>query len=90
MAIIQVRVDDNTKVEADLLFESLGLDTSTAVRMFLFKALNFKGIPFTIEQSDSKPVKKNTRAAMLGCLRSQYKLSDDFDSPLEDFKEYMQ
>jgi len=37
MATIQVRVDDETKSAVDSLFSSLGLDTSTAVRMF-FKA----------------------------------------------------
>jgi DNA-damage-inducible protein J len=35
MATIQVRVNDQTKAAVDSLFSSLGLDTSTAVRMFL-------------------------------------------------------
>ena len=39
MATIQIRVDDNIKAAADSLFSSLGLDTSTAVRMFLSAAL---------------------------------------------------
>jgi len=33
MATIQVRIDDNLKSEADTLFTSLGLDTTTAVRI---------------------------------------------------------
>ena len=89
MATIQVRIDDKIKAEADLLFESLGLDISTAVRIFIIKALNSKGIPFAVEQIESKPVKGNKRADMFGCLCDQYKMSDDFDAPLEDFKEYM-
>lgn len=48
MATIQVRIDDNTKEAADSLFASLGLDTSTAVRIFLIKALEHKGIPFAV------------------------------------------
>jgi len=39
MAAIQVRVADHTKTAADSLFSSLGLDTSTAVRMFLAASL---------------------------------------------------
>ena len=35
MATIQIRVDDGMKWAADSLFTALGLDTSTAVRMFL-------------------------------------------------------
>ena len=49
MATIQVRVDDNIKAAADFLFDSLGLDTSTAVRMFLSASLANDGIPFPIK-----------------------------------------
>ena len=45
---IQVRVDDQLKDSADLLFTSLGLDTSTAVRMFLVAAMDAGGIPFAV------------------------------------------
>ena len=48
MATIQVRVDDSTKMAADSLFSSLGLDTSTAVRMFLMASLENSGIPFPV------------------------------------------
>jgi len=48
MATIQVRIDDNTKAAADSLFASLGMDTSTAVRVFLSAALDFGGIPFSL------------------------------------------
>jgi len=45
---IQVRVDDQLKDSADTLFASLGLDTSTAVRMFLVAAMAAGGIPFAV------------------------------------------
>ncbi|MDR1641180.1 MAG: type II toxin-antitoxin system RelB/DinJ family antitoxin [Clostridiales bacterium] len=48
MASIQVIVDDKTKAGVEALFSSLGLDTSTAVRMFLIKAFEYDGIPFSI------------------------------------------
>ena len=32
---------------------------------------------------------KNSREALFGCMRGQFKMADDFDAPLEDFKEYM-
>jgi len=34
-------------------------------------------------------VHKLTLAETFGCMRGQFKMSDDFDEPLEDFKEYM-
>lgn len=45
---IQVRVDDKLKDSADVLFASLGLDTSTAIRMFLVASMEAGGIPFAI------------------------------------------
>ncbi|HCR69627.1 MAG TPA: type II toxin-antitoxin system antitoxin, RelB/DinJ family, partial [Erysipelotrichaceae bacterium] len=35
MSTIQVRVDDDLKSKADALFKELGIDTTSAIRMFL-------------------------------------------------------
>jgi len=51
MATIQVRVEDGVKSAADSLFSSLGLDTSTAVRIFLSAAIETNGIPFAIKRT---------------------------------------
>lgn len=55
MATLQIRVDDNLKKNADTLFSSLGLDTSTAVRIFLTASIEHNGIPFRVNhiQSDT-------------------------------------
>ena len=45
---IQVRVDDKLKESVDNLFMSLGMDTSTAIRIFLKAALETGGIPFAV------------------------------------------
>jgi DNA-damage-inducible protein J len=45
---IQVRVEDEMKTKADALFASLGMDTSTAIRVFLTAAIATRGIPFTV------------------------------------------
>ena len=55
MATIQIRVDDNMKTAADSLFAALGLDTSTAVRIFIAAALEHDGIPFAVKRSEQKP-----------------------------------
>ena len=53
MGVLQVRVDDELKNQANAIFEELGMDLSTAVRMFLKKSVSVKGIPFetTIDES---------------------------------------
>jgi len=50
MATIQIRVDNSIKTAADTLFNDLGLDTSTAIRMFLYAALEKDGMPFAIKR----------------------------------------
>ena len=45
-SLLQVRVEDSLKDEAAQVFERLGIDTSTAVRMFLKRAIMENGIPF--------------------------------------------
>ena len=48
MANLQVRLTDDLKTQADMLFASLGFDTSTAVRMFLTAAVEYNGLPFEV------------------------------------------
>ena len=48
---VQVRVDSDLKTRVDALFSSLGLDTTTAVRMFFLASLEHDGIPFDVRHS---------------------------------------
>ncbi len=50
---IQVRVDDELKQDSDRLFKELGTDTTTAIRMFLKKAVASKGFPFDVTLGDA-------------------------------------
>ena len=46
MGVIQVRVDDDLKLQATKVFEELGLDLSTAIRIFLKRSVMKNGLPF--------------------------------------------
>ena len=54
MAVLQVRVDDELKNQASAIFNELGMDLSTAIRMFLKKSVSERGIPFetTLDEKD--------------------------------------
>lgn len=52
-SLIQVRVDDTLKESADTLFNDLGIDTPTAIRMFLMQAVLRQGIPFAVSKMDT-------------------------------------
>lgn len=51
-ALIQVRVEKNLKDAADKLFNDLGLDTTTAVRIFLHQAIDKNALPFLVQKKD--------------------------------------
>ena len=46
MALIQVRVNDKLKEQACEIYERLGLDLSTAIRMFIMRTVMDNGVPF--------------------------------------------
>ena len=48
MATLQIRVDDTLKRNSDALFAGLGLDTPTAIRIFLTVAQEYNGFPFPV------------------------------------------
>lgn len=44
--LLQVRVDNELKTQATELYDSLGIDLSTAIRIFLKRSVMVNGIPF--------------------------------------------
>ena len=50
-SLIQTRIDTNLKNDVSKLFDSLGLDMSTAIKIFLKKCLSEGGIPFDVKLS---------------------------------------
>lgn len=57
MATVQVRVDDDLKARVDSLYSSLGMDTTTAVRIFFLACLEHDGIPFDVRHEDAYSVR---------------------------------
>ncbi len=47
--LVQFRVDEKLKNEATRIFESLGLDLPTALRMFLARSIYEHGLPFEVK-----------------------------------------
>ncbi|MCR5694885.1 MAG: type II toxin-antitoxin system RelB/DinJ family antitoxin [Clostridia bacterium] len=45
----QIRIDSNVKKAAADLFDSLGLDMSSAVNIFLYQCVLHGGLPFAVE-----------------------------------------
>ena len=60
-ANINVRVDKELKQEAEVLFNELGLNMSSAITIFLKKAVSSNGIPFDLKRAQPN---EETRAAL--------------------------
>ncbi len=53
MAVLQVRLDEELKNKATAVYNELGIDLSTAVRMFLKRSILEGGIPFSTKVDES-------------------------------------
>lgn len=71
-AVLQTRVDTETKLEAESLFDSLGLDITTAIRLFLRQSINQQRIPF-----DIVPPKYNFSEETLAAIDEARRISKD-------------
>ncbi|MDR2175022.1 MAG: type II toxin-antitoxin system RelB/DinJ family antitoxin [Synergistaceae bacterium] len=95
-ANINVRTDSEVKTEAAQIFESIGLDMSSAINIFLKQTIQHRNLPFVVGvqtiAGDVGPGKEKTMRPKPepGAWTGKIWMSDDFDVPLDDFKEYMQ
>ena len=82
---INVNVPTEVKDEATSLFNSLGLNMSTAINMFLKKAIYERGIPFEVKQQPSKEFKEELNELdYMEKHPEKYKVYHDVDKMFED------
>lgn len=72
--VMQVRIDEDLKNEAAALFDRLGLDIPTAIRVFFKKAVNEKGIPFDLKDKEKSG---NVSEEMSDGMKSFMKLREE-------------
>lgn len=84
---INIRMDTELKVQAEALFEELGMSLSTACNIFIRQALREGKIPFAISLNQPN---RETMAAMLEAERiakdPSVKGYTDLDELLEELK----
>jgi len=90
VANVNIRTDSEIKAKAQEIFASLGLDMTTAINLFLRQTVKYRDLPFVIGTTPAmdKPLGQIKRPPFqFGTLR--FDISENFDEPLDDFKEYM-
>ncbi len=49
-AVINVRIEPELKAQAEELYKSMGVSLSDAINMFLYKSIDFRGLPFELRR----------------------------------------
>ncbi len=55
-ALVQVRIDNELKSQAVKVFDDIGLDLSTAIKIFLKRSVQKKGIPFAMNLDETNTI----------------------------------
>jgi len=85
-ANLNIRMDSEVKAQAQDVLSKLGLDLTTAVNLFLRQVICQQGVSFDIYVAPLALSKK----AKLGGWEGKIIVPEDFNAPLDDFKEYME
>ncbi len=51
-SLIQFRVEEKIKKDATKIYEDIGLDLNTAIKLFLKKSIKMKTLPFAINDNE--------------------------------------
>ena len=57
--MMKIEIDNKVKEDADKLFKELGLDTNTAINIFLKQSINKRAIPFKVKNEEHNFYNKN-------------------------------
>ena len=66
--LLQVRIDDRLREESNEIFRNLGLDMSSAVRLFLNRVVIEQGIPFPMTINENRQDDNNADFNILDYL----------------------
>ena len=83
---INIRTDSPTKAKAEKLFQSLGINMTTAINMFLRKCIVTNGIPFDVnlEIPNKETIKAFKEIEEMKKNPSKYKSYSSFEELLKD------
>lgn len=63
-SLLQIRVDENLRQQAAEIYNQLGLDLPTAIRIFLTRSVQVRGIPFSMQLPNEEYKATEAIAAM--------------------------
>jgi len=82
-ALVQARMDSELKDSVAAIYEALGMDLSTAIRMFFKRTLMVGGIPFDTVLP-AAALKRNSFDSLFTVARAQAAASELTEDDVED------
>ena len=83
-SLIQVRVEQPLKNEVAEVFSSLGLDMATAIRIFLQRCRQVRGIPFALTLPEENHVKPGQSKGKWDLPADWHEKDKELDKELEE------
>lgn len=79
--LVQARVSDELKEEAEMVFTSMGMTTSDAIRIFLQQTVNMGGLPF-------RPIARAPNNQTVSAIKeARTKAGKKYNNPHDLFKD---
>ena len=72
---MSIRLDSEVKEQAQQVFNSLGMDMTTAINIFLRQAIQYQGLPFDVRLDESRKLME-----VLADLEQTRNMSQSFGS----------
>ena len=79
---LNVRMDGELKIKAQNVLNRIGMDLSTAINIYLVQIVEKGDIPMDLTM-------RKQCVPRFGGWEGKIWMSDDFDAPMEEFKDYV-
>lgn len=83
-SLVQVRMDTELRDNANTIFDELGIDMSTAIKMFLKKCVAEGGIPFSLKVQKNRDYQSPEGMAALRELQREAEANGLTDMSLDE------
>lgn len=83
-SILQVRIDENLRSQAAEIYEELGIDLQTAVRIFLKRSVMENGLPFGMTLKERREITASAGIRAIQSMRESAQQSGLSDMSLEE------
>jgi DNA-damage-inducible protein J len=85
-AVINVRTEPDIKAQAESLYKSMGVSLTDAINMFLYKSIDYRGLPFELvrEIPNAETIAAMKEAEDIASGRVESKSYSSFKDMLDD------